>query len=47
MAATTTVAIPAHAAPHAPTGVMSWLTTVDHKKVGIMYFWVSFSFFLV
>src|SRR5687768_13188117 len=47
MAATTTVAIPAHAAPHAPTGIMSWLTTVDHKKVGIMYFWVSFSFFLV
>jgi cytochrome c oxidase subunit 1 len=26
---------------------MSWLTTVDHKRVGIMYFWVSFFFFLV
>ena len=22
-----------------------WFTSVDHKKVGIMYFWVSFSFF--
>jgi len=21
------------------TGVMDWLTTVDHKKIGIMYFW--------
>jgi cytochrome c oxidase subunit I len=47
MAATTTVAVPHHTAPPAPTGVWSWLTTVDHKKVGIMYFWVSFFFFLV
>ena len=47
MAATTTVAIPAPAAHHAPTGIKSWLTTVDHKKVGILYFWVSFFFFLV
>ncbi len=21
------------------TGVMDWLTTVDHKKIGLMYFW--------
>ena len=21
------------------TGVMDWLTTVDHKKIGMMYFW--------
>jgi cytochrome c oxidase subunit 1 len=22
------------------TGVMDWLTTVDHKKIGLMYFWL-------
>ncbi len=22
------------------TGVMDWLTTVDHKKIGMMYFWL-------
>src|SRR3954465_13199499 len=21
------------------TGIMDWLTTVDHKKIGLMYFW--------
>ncbi len=27
-------------------GLIDWLTTVDHKKIGIMYFLFSFSFFL-
>ena len=30
-----------------PSGVMAWLTTVDHKKIGIMYLWTTFFFFLV
>ena len=23
------------------TGLMDWLTTVDHKKIGLMYFWFT------
>ena len=39
--------------PHTPvaappeTGLWSWITTVDHKRIGILYFWTSFFFFLV
>ena len=33
--------------PSATRGVASWLTTVDHKKIGIMYGVASFVFFLV
>jgi cytochrome c oxidase subunit 1 len=29
------------------TGIMSWLTTVDHKKIGLMYTYMSFFFFIV
>jgi cytochrome c oxidase subunit I len=28
-------------------GIMSWLTTVDHKKIGIMYLYTTFFFFIV
>jgi cytochrome c oxidase subunit 1 len=28
-------------------GFIDWMTTVDHKKIGIMYFLSSFTFFLV
>ena len=28
-------------------GITSWLTTVDHKKIGIMYLYTTFFFFLV
>ena len=35
--------------PTAPTGargkVTSWLTTVDHKRIGILYIWTSLVFF--
>jgi cytochrome c oxidase subunit I len=31
----------------APSGWASWLTTVDHKKIGIMYLVSAFFFFLV
>src|SRR5215216_65494 len=30
-----------------PTGWSSWLTTVDHKKIGIMYLLVAFFFFII
>jgi cytochrome c oxidase subunit 1/cytochrome c oxidase subunit I+III len=26
-------------------GVLGWLTTVDHKKIGLLYFWTSLAFF--
>ncbi|MDR3718044.1 MAG: cytochrome c oxidase subunit I [Bryobacteraceae bacterium] len=29
-----------------PKGVMSWLTTVDHKRIGVMYLW-SITLFMV
>jgi len=49
MASTATVAAPhAHAAaPHTETGVWSWITTVDHKRIGILYFFTSIFYFLV
>jgi cytochrome c oxidase subunit 1 len=28
-------------------GIMSWLTTVDHKKIGIMYLYTTFFFFII
>ena len=28
------------------TGVLEWITTVDHKKIGILYLWTTFFFFL-
>jgi cytochrome c oxidase subunit 1 len=33
--------------PTAETGWLSWLTTVDHKKIGIMYFVTAMFFFVV
>ena len=29
------------------TGLKSWLTTTDHKRIGKLYFWTAFVFFLV
>jgi cytochrome c oxidase subunit 1 len=38
----------AHAHSHAqPTGLWSWITTVDHKRIGVMYFLTSLFFFFV
>ncbi len=44
----------AHSSPHVATnylnaksGIMSWLLTVDHKRIGIMYFIAVAFFFLV
>src|SRR4026208_111547 len=37
----------APAAPAEPTGLWSWITTVDHKRIGILYGVTAFIFFLV
>jgi len=33
--------------PVAATGLMSWLTTIDHKRIGILYGTTAFIFFIV
>ena len=33
--------------PSSTTGIWSWLTTVDHKKIGIMYGYAAFTFFIL
>ena len=41
---------PARAAPAAPPALAaswSWLTTVDHKRIGILYGVTAFAFFLL
>ncbi|HUF66383.1 MAG TPA: cytochrome c oxidase subunit I [Gemmatimonadaceae bacterium] len=47
----TTVAAPPHApsAPHytGQKGLWSWLTTVDHKRIGTLYLWTALVFFLI
>jgi cytochrome c oxidase subunit I len=35
------------ARPTARDGLAGWLTTIDHKKIGILYFVTSFVFFIV
>jgi cytochrome c oxidase subunit I len=36
----------AHAAPAPrPSGIWSWVTTLDHKRIGIMYLFTTFFFF--
>jgi cytochrome c oxidase subunit 1 len=31
----------------AQTGIWSWITTVDHKRIGTLYLWTALSFFLI
>jgi cytochrome c oxidase subunit 1 len=33
--------------PRSTTGLWSWITTVDHKRIGIMYGYAAFTFFLI
>jgi cytochrome c oxidase subunit 1 len=44
----TTVAAPAYAPAYqeAESGLWSWLTTVDHKRIGILYLFTSLFFFV-
>jgi cytochrome c oxidase subunit I len=38
--------MPAHPTPAPrPTGLWSWMTTVDHKRIGILYLFTTFFFF--
>jgi cytochrome c oxidase subunit 1 len=36
-----------HGLPAEPKGWLSWLTTTDHKRIGIMYFVATFVFFII
>ncbi|MGH7525251.1 MAG: cbb3-type cytochrome c oxidase subunit I, partial [Gemmatimonadales bacterium] len=38
---------PAHPAHGEKTGLWSWITTVDHKRIGILYGSTAFAFFLL
>ena len=42
----TTVAFPFPRRPVHPTGVWSWLTTIDHKRIGILYGVTAFIMFI-
>lgn len=33
--------------PRSTTGIWSWITTVDHKRIGIMYGYAAFFFFII
>ena len=37
----------AHEVKEPPKGWLSWLTTTDHKKIGIMYIYATFLFFIL
>ena len=45
MATTAVEHAPAHA--EEATGLWSWITTVDHKRIGILYGATAFLFFLM
>ena len=36
-----------HAHEHAPSGLMRYVTTTNHKDIGSLYLWFSFVMFLV
>src|SRR5213083_2824647 len=44
---TATPSVAALRRPRATTGVWSWFTTIDHKKIGILYGATAFVFFIV
>jgi cytochrome c oxidase subunit 1 len=43
--ATTTATV--HAVPKSESGLWSWITTVDHKRIGVLYGTTAFIFFLI
>ncbi|MHB8573358.1 MAG: cytochrome c oxidase subunit I [Candidatus Dormibacteria bacterium] len=45
--ATTTTHMPAVAGTYRRSAVMEWITTTDHKKIGIMYMVTAFAFFIL
>ena len=46
MATTATVPVYAGAEEHAESGLWSWLTTVDHKRIAALYLGTSLFWFL-
>ena len=44
---TTTHAPPGHASEAAEAGPVDWITTVDHKRIGLLYMVTALLFFLV
>src|SRR6266540_4829369 len=47
MATTTAAPRALFSRPSSHTGVWSWITTVDHKRIGILYGFTAFAFFLI
>ena len=47
MASAATPEIVLHGKPERQTGWTAWLTTTDHKKIGIMYLFATFIFFVI
>ncbi|MBV9174386.1 MAG: cytochrome c oxidase subunit I [Chloroflexi bacterium] len=46
--ATVAAPVPApHVEPYRPTGLLRWVTTVDHKDIGLLYILTSLAFFVV
>src|SRR5579862_160944 len=38
---------PSKAESYGPTGIWSWITTVDHKRIGLLYLYTAMMFFAV
>ena len=36
-----------HGPAERPSGWLEWLTTTDHKKIGILYLFATFLFFII
>src|SRR5438477_3519996 len=47
MATATVTRQPLFSRPRSHGGVWSWITTVDHKRIGVLYGFTSFAFFLI